>query len=490
MRRLNIILAIIGVITIMSGTQLQAKDAKSSYKFERGFPTPSTVQNVYDATDLRRAIEAYKFFFGTMQSEAVMQQMLSNGAVINEIGHVMATTPIQQFAAANVDTPYALTTVDLEKSGPMVVEIPAGPIIAFVDDHNMRWVLDMGFIGPDKGKGGKHLILPPNYEGEIPSGYFIGRSQTRFVVVFIRIMPIGGDVAGAIKFSESVKIYPLSEAGQPVKHRYIDVTKVNLRLPILTWEHNIEYWKELHAVVQEETAPESFRPMLGMLKQLGIEKGKAFNPDARMKDILERAGKIANAEMRVSAYAKRKPTYVAWKDRTWEWLLERTIDSVKQDFGPQEFLDLTVNDEYFYIGYGTSAAIGKRGVGLGSIYFVNFLDEEGVYLDGSKSYKLDIPGPVPASLFWSNTVYDGDTRVLIETDQNRAAMRSHIDDLQANEDGSYTFYFGPTVPEGGKESMWVKTIPGKGWWSVLRIYGPEADSFNNKWIPGNIKEMK
>ncbi len=129
-----------------------------------------------------------------MGSEAVMQQMLSNGAKINEVGHVMATSPLQQFGGANADTPYALTTVDLKSSGPMVVEIPPGPYIAFVDDHNMRWVQDMGLIGPDKGKGGKHLILPPDYEGEVPSGYYVGRSKTRMVVVFIRIIPIAGDV--------------------------------------------------------------------------------------------------------------------------------------------------------------------------------------------------------------------------------------------------------------------------------------------------------
>lgn len=478
-----------GVLVALAVTTAHAQTEGTPLQFERGFPTAVTAKNAYDATDLRRAIEAYKFFFGTMQSEAVMQQMLSNGAVINEVGHVMATSPLQQFAAANADTPYALTTVDLEKSGPMVVEIPKGPYIGFVDDHNMRWVLDMGIIGPDKGKGGKHLILPPDYEGEVPGGYYVGRSQTRFVVVFVRIMPIGGDVAKAIKASEDIKIYPLSKSGQPVKHRYIDVSARRLTLPILTWEHNIEYWKQLHAVIQKETAPASFRPTLGILAQLGIKKGMPFNPDARMQGILEQAGKIANAEMRVSSYAKRKPEYIAWKGRSWEWLLVQLISPETQDFGPKEYLDLTVNDEYFYIGYGTSAAIGKRGVGKGSIYFVAYRDGNGAYFDGSKSYTLNIPGPVPASLFWSNTVYDSDSRVLIETDQNRAAMRSHIDKLEANADGSYTFYFGPDAPEG-KESMWVKTIPGKGWWSVLRIYGPEADSFNGNWIPGDIVEMK
>ncbi len=112
-----------------------AQTAESPLQFERGFPTAGTAEKAHDASDLRRAIEAYKFFYPTMGSEAVMQQMLSNGAKVNEIGHVMATWPRIQFGAANSDTPYALTTVDLKLSGPMVVEIPKGPYIGFVDDH-------------------------------------------------------------------------------------------------------------------------------------------------------------------------------------------------------------------------------------------------------------------------------------------------------------------------------------------------------------------
>ena len=96
---------------------------------------------------------------------------------------------------------------------------------------------------------------------------------------------------------------------------------------------------------------------------------------------------------------------------------------------------------------------------------------------------------MPAKLFWSNTVYDSDTRVLIATDQNRAALRSHLDKLQVNADGSYDFYFGPKAPVG-KEDMWIKTIPGKGWWAVFRIYGPQAASFDGTWKPGDFVEMR
>jgi hypothetical protein len=279
--------------------------------------------------------------------------------------------------------------VDLELSGPMVVEMPAGPYVAFVDDHNMRWVQDMGLIGPDKGEGGKHLILPPDYEGEVPSGHHVGRSQTRMVVVFIRIIPIGGDIAGAIKAADDVKIYPLAKAGQPVTQRFIDVSDRTLPLPILTWENDMEYWRQLHAVIQVETAPADFRPMLGMLWQLGIEKGKPFNPDARMQRILEVAALTANAEMRVSTYAKKRPEYIAWEGRAWEWLVVQLVTSPTMDFGVPAYLNLQAADEYYFMGYGTSAAIGVRKVGSGSIYFVAYRDGKDAYLDGGKTYTLE-----------------------------------------------------------------------------------------------------
>jgi len=483
------VVSLAALMCALAVTTTQAQTAESTLQFERGYPTAVTAEKAHDAADLRRAIEAYKFFFPTLGSEAVIQQMLSNDAVINEVGHVMATTPLQQFGGANADTPYAMQVVDLELSGPMVVDMPAGPYIAFVDDHNMRWIQDMGLIGPDAGQGGRHLILPPDYEGEVPSGYYVGRSQTRMVVVFVRIMPIGGDIAQAIRAADDIKIYPLAKAGEPITQRFIDVSDRTLPLPILSWENNLEYWRQLHAVIQIETAPAEHRPFLGMLWQLGIEKGKPFNPDARMQRILEDAALTANAEMRVSTYAKRRPEYQAWDDRAWEWLVVQLVSAPTMDFGVPDYLNLQAADEYYFMGYGTSAAIGVRTVGSGSIYFVAYRDGTDEYLDGGKSYTLNIPGPVPANLFWSNTVYDSDTRVLIATDQNRAALRSHVDPLQVNADGSYDFYFGPNAPEGN-EDMWIQTIPGKGWWAVFRIYGPQAGSFDGTWRPGNFVEMK
>jgi hypothetical protein len=159
------------------------------------------------------------------------------------------------------------------------------------------------------------------------------------------------------------------------------------------------------------------------------------------------------------------------------------------DFGVPEFLDLESSDGYFWLGYGVSAAIGKHAVGAGSVYWMVLRDGSGAFLDGGKTYKLSVPGPVPGTLFWSMTVYDVDTRCLIATDQDRAAIRSLVDKPQANADGSYDLYFGPEAP-AGKEGMWVKTIPGKGWWGAFRIYGPEAPAFDGTWRLNDISEVK
>ena len=470
-------------------TTAYAQTASAQYAFERGFPAAGTADKAYDASDFRRAIEAYKFFYPTVATEAVMQQIVAAGAKVNEVGIVMATSPRQQFAAANADTPYAIATVDLTSSGPMVVELPPGPYIGFVDDHNMHWVMDNGMIGPEEGRGGKQLILPPDYQGEVPGGYYASRSKTWKVIVFVRIMPVGGDVAKALQAVDGIKVYPLAKAGQPVTFRFIDVTAKTMSLPLLAWEDKMDYWRQLHAVIQTETAPAEFRPMLGMLEQIGIVNGKPFEPNARAQRILEQAAQTALAEMRVDAYAQRNPEFIAWKGRTWEWVTVQNISPETGDLGVPAYLDLDASDAYFFLAYGTSPSIGKRVVGEGSVYWMAIRDGTGAYLDGGKTYKLTVPGPVPAKLFWSMTVYDVDTRCLIATDQDRAAIRSLLDHPQVNADGSYDIYFGPKAP-AGKERMWVKTIPGKGWFGVFRNYGPQAPALDGTWKLNDIVEVR
>ena len=127
--------------------------------------------------------------------------------------------------------------------------------------------------------------------------------------------------------------------------------------------------------------------------------------------------------------------------------------------------------------------------GTGSAYAGAFRDKDGNYLDGSKTYKVTLPGPIPMNNFWSFTVYDNQTRSLLETDQKTAGLDSLSKDLKMNDDGSATVWFGPTPPKG-HEGNWVQTMPGKGWNSLLRLYGPLEPWFDKSWKPGDFEEVK
>jgi hypothetical protein len=377
-------------------------------------------------------------------------------------------------------------------TGPIVVEMPAGPFIGMVDDWHMRWVQDMGRPGPDKGEGGKHLILPPGFKGEVPPGYFVGRAETNKVLLLIRVIPIGGDLEKAFKAFDGFRVYPLSAAGKPPVYPFIDMRPQagkQLDYPLLAWEDKLEYWQQLKKVIDAETVIDELKPMYGMLASLGIVKGQPFTPDARMKKILTEAAKTALEELRTVDYASRIPERIYWQDRKWEWLMVRPTSAEFGDFGAPSLLDLEARDYFSFQAWGTSPAMGKKAVGAGSMYLGGYRDKTGAYLDGGKTYKLTVPQPVPAGLFWSVTIYDVDTRSQIATDQNKGALGSLHEKFQANPDGSVDIYVGPKAP-AGKEGQWIKTIPGKGWFTYFRIYGPQAPAFDGTWKLNDIAEEK
>jgi hypothetical protein len=166
---------------------------------------------------------------------------------------------------ANSDTPYIFATFNLKQSGPMVVELPEGPYMGLFDDHNFRWIADMGLDGPDAGKGGKHLVLPPEHKGEITAGYYTARSKTNFVWFVPRALPVGGDIKGALDALRRIKVYPLAQATNPPAYAFVDKTDQVFDASPLRWEDNLQYWEKLHKVLQEEPAFEEFRPMYGLL---------------------------------------------------------------------------------------------------------------------------------------------------------------------------------------------------------------------------------
>jgi hypothetical protein len=460
-------------------------DTQAEYEFVGGYPTPDTIRKAYDDADLNRAIEAYKFFYPTVSGHAIFIGNEKIGIVPNKVWGTLEGLPKHIGFTLNSDTPYAPALIDLS-NGPMVVELPPGPLICIAMDVNQLSVADLGLPGPAQGKGDKVVFLPPTYKDEPPAGYRAAYSPSNMMLVGIRSLPVGGDVAGAIARIKTVKVYPLKPTPDWPELKWLDLTPNPQDTTPLAWENNMEFWRQLHDVIDTELPNPRFHFWYGELAALGLEKGKPFHPDPRMMGILEKAAKIGCAQMRVESFGDRRPDRIVWPDRKWEWASLRYEDG---DFNTANYNDLVARDKWFYQAIGASPAMFKRDPTAGSLYWLGVRDAGGNTLDGGKTYKLTIPQPVPGKLFWSVTVYDTDTRSQIATDQGKAALRSlfelkHVSTTQPTE-----LYFGLTAP-AGHENQWIKTIPGKGWFVYFRVYGPEQAAFDGSWKPGDFEKVK
>jgi hypothetical protein len=466
---------------LLLATVAQAED----YRFDLGYPTAETTQRARDDADMQRAIIAYRFWYPTVSVEGIFNGNREIGIKDGEAMGVAATGPRQVGFTLNSDTPYGSATLDLS-SGPVVIELPSGAFIGLVNDHNQSWVQDLGLPGPDAGRGGKHLVLPPGYKGPIPNGYYVGRSNSYKNLLAVRALPVGGDAKKALAALHSIKVYPLASGSTPRPIAVIDTSEKKMDNSSLRWEDNIKFWEVLHKIVNEEPLVPAYLLMYGLLAELGIEKGKPFDPDPRMKEILERAAKAGRDQMLVSAFDSNRPDRLNWPDRKWEWV--GLVPNTAQ-FETPGGVDLEARDRWFAQAIVVSPAMFNRKAGAGSLYWLGARDNTGAFLDGGKAYKLSIPLPVPGKLFWSVTVYDTATRSQVQTDQDKAALRSLFELKDVKGTAAVDLYFGPSAP-AGQEGRWIKTTPGRGWFAYMRIYGPETAAFDKSWKPGDFEEVK
>lgn len=477
-------LLVLGSLMLACSLPAHAQTAPpASYAFVKGYPTSEASQRARDDADFQRAMTAYRFWYPSVSVEGIFNGNREVGIKDSEGLGIAAAGPRQVGFTLNSDTPYGSGVIDVSK-GPMVIEVPPGPYIGLVNDHHQGWVLDMGLPGPDAGKGGKHLILPPDYKGSVPEGYFVGRSKSYKNLFALRALPVGGDLAKAMDALRAVKVHPFGSDGDL---KAVDTTQQKMDSSSLRWEDNIKFWEVLARIINDEPVVTEFTPMYGLLAELGIEKGKPFAPDARMKSILERAAKAGRDQMLVSAFDSNRADRVNWPDRKWEWVgLVPNSAQFETSWGG---VDLEARDRWFAQAIVVSPAMFNRKAGAGSLYWLSARDDTGAFLDGGKTYKLTIPQPVPGKLFWSVTIYDAQTRSQVQTDQDKAALRSMFELKDVNTSAPVDLYVGPKAP-AGQEGRWIKTEPGKGWFAYVRIYGPEQAAFDKSWKPGDFVEVR
>lgn len=462
--------------------------------FVDGVPTPETASLVFNNLDFLRGVEVFLNLMPAVSIEAMRQSNIALGATksnqVTVFDQLADSNPL--LLTANTDTVYAIAYLDLENDGPTVVEVPPGTGPGTVDDAYFRFVVDMGTPGPDRGKGGKYLIVPAAYKGRLPKDvkdggtYHIARSPSYVNLLVLRGFLADGKPDAASKmFRDGLKIYALSKADNPPKMEFINASK---RVLNTVHANNFEFFRELDHVFQKEPIDFIDPELRGLAAAIGIRKGQKFAPDERMTKILTDAVAVGNATARAISFRNRDPRSPLYPNSEW-----RTgfIGNDYRWLGGDGLSgrDLDARTGFFYVATVNTPAMAMKLVGKGSQYAFSSADSAGEPFDGAKSYRLNIPKNVPAQDFWSVVLYDPQTRSELQTSQPFPSKNNKRDPLITNADGSIDLYFGPKAPVG-KEANWIQTVPGKGWFTIFRLYGPLDAWFDKTWKPGEIEEVR
>ena len=454
-------------------------------EFFDGVPVGDTVDKVYDNLDRMRGLAV---FLDNQGAASLHAMRMGNAGIGADASNKITITeqllqPESLYLTGNTSTLYALGYMDLKKDGPLVIELPPG-MLGFVDDAWFRYVENLGAIGPDKGKGGKYLMLPPDYKGAVPDGYFVIRPDTYSNLVFLRGSIAKGLAPAVENIKSNLKVYPLSQAENPPETEFVNISakSYNTVAP-----NDFSFFEGINQVVQEEPIDAIGAEARGLLAAIGIVKGQPFSPDARMKKLLGEAATLGAATARAITYQPRIKGVYIYPDTDSAWTTAYANKNTTFEANGAMGLDARVL--FYYNATGVTQAMAATTVGQGSDYALAYLDADKKPLDGAKTYRLHLPPDVPVNNFWAVTLYDTQTRSLLQTGQEFPTIGSQTQGMTANADGSYDIYFGPKAPEG-KDGNWLQTVPGKSWFTILRMYGPMEPWIDQTWRPGEIEPVE
>ena len=463
------------------GAGAQTVDTRmGKLQLENGYPSQAALKTLYDEMDFQRATQAYLWALPAVGFHGLHLAHLNTfGAKDGEIVLYQTLKDKAGMLTPNLTTLYAMSFWNMAEKGPLVVDVPAGATAGGVLDIWQRPVTDMGQTGPDKGKGGKYLILPPGSKNVDAPGYIVMRSPTN--QLWFATRGLSPDRAEAEATVRQHRLYAWANRAKPGTTKYIPVGGKDWKSQQPT---DLSYWQQLKDVLEPEPPEARDGYFLAMLRSLGIEKGKPFVPDERARKILGDAAVAGDLMARATAYDKRFPDTRVWPGAHWEYSNMVTLDQQTKDFA--QFDERT---SWFYEAIGNSVGMQGKTLGFGQVYLEAAKDRTGAWLDGGKSYRLRVPPNAPVKQFWSFTLYDNLTRGPLLSPQGAADISSRKEGLERNSDGSVDLYFGPSKPPGSNANF-VQTVPGKGWFTYFRLYGPTETYFNKQWALPDIAEVK
>jgi hypothetical protein len=389
-----------------------------------------------------------------------------------------------QTLTPNSDVVYLQPFYNTRDAGPVVIEIPPA------DDGILNGTLmdawqspheDVGPAGLDAGKGGRYLILPPDYAGQVPEGYHAFRSPTYGGYGIIRSILRSGsqaDLEKAVAYGKRIRLYPLSAAHNPPPTTYLDASGA---LFDSTIPFDLRFFEHLARCVQNEPWLPRDRAMIDSLRMIGIEKGKPFAPDEKQRKLLNGAARQAHTLLD-AGYERLFDTPFAKGSR---WAFLTSPDYAKQ--ATQGFPDPNQypTDERGLLF--TLVWFTPRRLGDGMFWIMTHLDAAGGALDGSKTYRLRVPPKVPINQYWSLTLYDRHTHAFIR-EMPYTSRSSQTQGLRTNQDGSVDLYMGTKAPKGW-EANWLPTNASQRFEAMMRFYGPEPALFNHSWVLPDIERI-
>ena len=485
-------------------TQTERFDELANMPFRENRPTRETALTLRDELLFQRATQAYLWampLINTLGMKEGSEKIFGAGYNVLPIwkkrldANTLVTTP-------NSDVIYAMSYVDLSKDGPLVFEAPPmlqGILLDFwqrpIPVDGGMYSGDVGLAGPDGGKGGKFLLLPPAYSGVVPKGYYIYRSVTNNVFIFLRAFYKDPDnLDPTVALMEQARIYPLGmkDSSRPMQFPDASGVPANL-LPV----SDGSVFDQLKRLVDSEGTNLASADGLGMLASIGIIRDQPFTPDDHTRIILDRAAKTAYKMSRIIGFQDELNggTIRVYPDRRWT----NPMDNITPA-GPQNRMDLSWNNIaggflaldariwFFTNYYSISPGMVSKIPGKGAMYMIGFTDSEGEPLSGAGNYRLNLPANIPAANFWSLTLYEAENGSGLANGQPFPSLGSRDNPAQ-NADGSTDIYLGPKAPEG-RESNWLATFPGKGYFAVFRLYGPTETAMDKSWKPGDIEPVK
>jgi hypothetical protein len=478
-------------------------DALANAPFVENRPTAEAALTLREELLFQRATQAYLWalpLINTLGMKLGSEKVFGEGYNVLPVwkkrldARTLVTTP-------NSDVIYAMSYVDVGRDGPLVFEAPPnlqGILMDFwqrpIPVDGGKFFGDVGLPGPDGGKGGKFLILPPGYAGDVPQGYYVYRSATNNVFVFLRAFyKDPGDLTPAVSLIEQSKIYPLNgkDTAKPMVFPDASGVPANM-LPV----RDGSVFGQLKQLVDSEGSNLASADGLGMLASIGIVKGKPFSPDERTRLILDRAASTAYKMSRVIGFeeALGDRSLRIYPDRRWvNPMADATPDNISGvfDFGWTRkqggYLDLDASIWFFTNYYSVSPGMLSQTPGVGAKYMIGFTDSAGAALSGARNYRINLPASIPAANFWSVTLYEAENGSGLANGQPFPSLGSR-DKPAMNVDGSTDIYLGPQAPEG-KDGNWLATVPGRGYFVVLRLYGPTETAITKSWKPGDIEPL-